>query len=190
MKKRVGSIIVVSAPSGAGKTSICNEIVRDDPNTINSISWTTRTPRDNEKNGREYFFVDPKKFNAMVNKKGFVEWAKVHENYYGTPKSFLEKTIAKGKNVLLELDVQGGTNIKKYFPNACMIFITVASQQILKQRLIDRNQDSPQSIKVRLANAKKEMKFIPSYDYLIVNDELAKSVKAVQTIIKSLQYKI
>jgi guanylate kinase len=190
MKKKSGHIIVISAPSGAGKTSICNEIIKSDKNTVSSISWTTRKPRANETDGIEYFFVLPKSFWNKVKKKGFVEWAKVHGNYYGTPKSFLSKTIQSGKNVLLELDVQGGMKIKKQFPDACLIFISIANFKILRQRLVSRAQDSAENIKMRLARAKKEMEFIKKYDFLVVNDKLDITVKAVETIIESLQYKV
>ena len=101
-----GNIIVISAPSGAGKTSICNAVVNSVKNSVYSISYTTRIARTNEKNGREYFFTDVPAFKRMINAKAFAEWAKVHENYYGTPKSFLDKNLKNGKNVLLDIDVQ------------------------------------------------------------------------------------
>ncbi|MCL2484700.1 MAG: guanylate kinase [Endomicrobia bacterium] len=192
MKKtgRQGNIIVVSAPSGAGKTSVCNAIIENDKNTIYSISYTTRKPREGERNGSEYFFADEKKFKKMIKSGEFVEWAKVHGNYYGTPKSFLNKTLKKGLNVLLDIDVQGGLKIKKQYPQACMIFIMPPDLKTLEKRLTSRNKDSKETIKIRLENAKKELKSLPKYEYLVINDTLDKAIAAAQTIIKSLDYKI
>ncbi|MCL2390399.1 MAG: guanylate kinase, partial [Endomicrobia bacterium] len=185
-----GNIIVVSAPSGAGKTSVCNAVIEGDKNTIYSISYTTRKPRDGEENGVEYFFVNETKFQKMAKEGKFAEWAKVHGNYYGTPKSFLDKTLKNGKNVILDIDVQGGINIKKHYPGACMIFITTPDLKTLEKRLVLRNKDSKETIKIRLENAKKELKSLPKYEYLVINDDLDKAIDSVKTIIKSLDYKI
>ncbi|MDR1952337.1 MAG: guanylate kinase [Elusimicrobiota bacterium] len=188
--KNKGHIIVVSAPSGAGKTTICNEIIKTDKNTIYSISYTTRKPRDGEKNGVEYFFTSSDNFLKMIKNDKFIEWAKVYDNYYGTPKFFLQRIIKSGKNILLDVDVQGAMKIRKYFPKACMIFIKVPTIKALKERLIKRGQDKPDIIKKRIANAKTELKYINKYDYIVVNDNLRQSVEAVKSIIKSLQYKV
>lgn len=189
-KMKHGNIIVVSAPSGAGKTSICNYIVENHADTVYSISYTTRQPRKGEKNGNEYFFTDEKQFKQMIKDVKFVEWAKVHGNYYGTPKSLLDKTLKSGKNVLLDIDVQGGLNIKKHYPQACMIFIMTPDLKTLKQRLVFRNQDSRETINMRMENAKKELKSLHKYEYLVINDNFDKAVQSVETIIKSLKYKI
>ena len=191
MKKQTkkGHIIVVSAPSGAGKTSICDAHIASDKNTIYSISYTTRVPRQGEKNGREYFFTTSATFKKMIKDNKFAEWALVHGNYYGTPKAFLNKTINSGKNVLLDIDVQGGLNIKKQYKNACMIFIMTKDLKTLKSRLLKRNKDSKETIEKRLKNAQKELKLLPKYDYLVINDKLQDASEAVKTIIKSLNYK-
>jgi guanylate kinase len=189
-KVKKGSIIVVSAPSGAGKTSICDAIVEKDKNTVYSISATTRQPRDGETNAIEYFFVSVPKFKSMIKGKKFAEWAQVHGNFYGTPKSFLDKTLKSGKNVLLDIDVQGGINIKKHYPDACMIFIMAPDIKTLEKRLRERNKDSDKVIKVRLANAKREIKSLSKYEYLVINENLGEAVESVSTIIKSLKYKI
>jgi guanylate kinase len=192
MKKNLkkGKIIVVSAPSGAGKTSICAAIVKKDKNTVYSISATTRQPRDGEKNGIEYLFVSDSKFKAMIKGSKFAEWAEVHGNFYGTPKSFLDKTLKSGKNVLLDIDVQGGISIKKQYPDACMIFIMAPDMKTLETRLRSRKKDSDKVIKTRLANAKKEMKSLPEYEYLIINENLDDATESVSAIIKVLKYKI
>jgi guanylate kinase len=187
---KTGNIIVISAPSGAGKSSICGAVVSLDKTAVYSISYTTRKPRQGEKNGREYFFTDDKKFKKMIRTKAFAEWAKVHDNYYGTPKSFLDKTLKSGKNVILDIDVQGGLKIKKSYPDACMIFIMTRNLRVLKERLSARNSDSKEIINIRMKNAEKELSFLNKYGYLVINDDLQEAIKSVQTIIKSLEYKI
>ena len=184
MKKK-GMIIIVSAPSGAGKTSICNSLIKSDKNIVYSISTTTRQPRKGEKNGREYFFVDNKKFKDMVKKNLFVEYAKVHNYFYGTSKKILEETLNKGKDILLDIDVQGAIKIKKQYKDALMIFITTPTLKILKERLIKRNKDSMNVINTRVKNAKKELTYLPRYDYLVLNDKLDISIENVKSIIKA-----
>ena len=181
--KNKGMIIIVSAPSGAGKTSICDALIKSDKNIVYSVSSTTRTPRKGEKDGREYFFVNDNTFKSMVKKNMFVEWAKVHDHFYGTSKKVLEQTINKGKDILLDIDVQGAVKIKKQYKDALMIFITTPTLQELKKRLIKRNKDSLEVIKRRLENAKKELTYLPKYDYLILNDKLDKSIEQVKSVI-------
>lgn len=181
--KNKGMIIIVSAPSGAGKTSICDALIKSDKNIVYSVSTTTRLPRKGEKNGREYFFVDDNTFKSMVKKNMFVEWAKVHDHFYGTSKKVLEETIKKGKDILLDIDVQGAVKIKKQYKDALMIFITTPTLKILKERLIKRNKDSMDVIKTRVANAKKELTYLPKYDYLILNDKLDESIQNVKSVI-------
>jgi len=176
-------IIIVSAPSGAGKTSICDALIKSDKNIVYSVSTTTREPRKGEKNGREYFFVNDSEFKKMVKTNMFVEWAKVHDHFYGTSKKVLEQTINKGKDILLDIDVQGAVKIKKQYKDALMIFITTPSLKILKERLIKRNKDSLEVIKRRIENAKKELTYLPKYDYLILNDKLDKSIQEVKSVI-------
>ena len=184
MKKK-GMIIIVSAPSGAGKTSICNSLIKSDKNIVYSISTTTRQPRKGEKNGKEYFFVDNKKFKDMVKKNLFVEYAKVHNYFYGTSKKMLEETLNKGKDILLDIDVQGAIKIKKQYKDALMIFITTPTLKILKERLIKRNKDLLDVINTRVKNAKKELMYLPRYDYLVLNDKLDISIENVKSIIKA-----
>lgn len=183
--KNKGMIIIVSAPSGAGKTSICDAVIKSDKNVVYSVSTTTRSPRRGEKNGREYFFVDENTFKNMVKKNMFVEWATVHNNFYGTSKKFLEQIINKGKDILLDIDVQGALKIKKQYKDAVMIFITTPTLKILKERLIKRNKDSLDVIKTRIKNAKKELTYVPKYDYLVLNDKLDVSIENVKSIIRT-----
>ncbi|MDR3256420.1 MAG: guanylate kinase [Endomicrobium sp.] len=188
--KQLGNIIIISAPSGAGKSSISNVVVSSNKNVVYSISYTTRLPRKDEKNGKNYFFVNEAEFKKMVEEKKFVEWAKVHNNYYGTSKALLEKVLKTGKNILLEIDVQGGINIKKQYPTACMIFIMTPDLKTLENRLVARNKDCRETIDIRLNNVKKELKYLKKYEYLVINKKLNDAVNAVKTIIKSLDYRI
>ncbi|AKL97552.1 guanylate kinase [Endomicrobium proavitum] len=185
-----GNIIVVSAPSGAGKTSICDATVKKCANAVYSISYTTRKPRIGETDGNEYFFTDDVSFKKMVKAGKFAEWAKVHGHYYGTPKSFLEKTLNAGKNVILDIDVQGGLKIKKHYPQACMIFVMTPDLKTLEKRLTGRNKDSKETIAIRMQNAKKELKYLSKYNYLVINDNLQDAIFSVNVIIESLKYKI
>ena len=166
--KNKGMIIIVSAPSGAGKTSICDSLIKSDKNIVYSISTTTRQPRPGEKNGKEYFFVDDKKFKDMIKSK-----------------MLLEETLNKGKDILLDIDVQGAIKIKKQYKNALMIFITTPTLKILKERLIKRNKDSIDVINTRVKNAKKELTYLPKYDYLVLNDKLDVSIENVESIIRA-----
>ncbi|MDR3244638.1 MAG: guanylate kinase [Elusimicrobiota bacterium] len=187
--KTKGNIIVLSAPSGAGKTAIYTEVLKRDKNAVLSISYTTRKPRKSEKEGVNYFFTDETAFNKMLKRNKFIEWALVHGNLYATPKRFIEKAINSGKNVILEIDVKGARKIKAYYPKACLIFITVPNLNILKKRLLLRNQDSREAITVRMQNAKEEMKSMNDYDYIVINENLKEAVKAVESIIESLKHK-
>lgn len=186
----LGSIIVISAPSGAGKTTICDAVVKSDKNILRSVSYTTRAPRCGEENAREYFFVKEAEFKRMLKEKKFIEFAKVHDNYYATSKDFLSKILRSGKTVLLEIDVQGALKIKRQYPQGCMIFIMTKNLKVLKQRLISRNKDTIETINMRLKNAKKEMQYLKIYDYFVINDDLKQAVDSVKTIVKSLKYKI
>ncbi|MDR2436520.1 MAG: guanylate kinase [Endomicrobium sp.] len=189
---KLGNIIVVSAPSGAGKSSICEAVLASNKKNITySISYTSRHKRAGEKNGKNYFFVSEEIFKEMVKEGKFVEWAKVHGNYYGTSKELLNKSLAVCKNIILEIDVQGAMNIKKQYPDrTCMIFIMTPDFKTLEKRLMARNKDRKEIIDIRMINAKKELKYLPNYDYLVINKKLVDAVESVKTIIKSLDYKI
>src|SRR4051812_22398646 len=155
MKHRRGLLIVVSAPSGAGKSTLCRLLMKRHRNLVFSVSVTTRLPRPGEKDSRDYFFVSEPAFKAMVRRKEMVEWAHVHDHMYGTPGEFLDRTLARGKDVLLDLDVQGALAVKKRFPESILIFIRTPHFADLERRLKHRSSESPAQIRRRLETARK-----------------------------------
>ena len=183
-ERRKGLKIVLSSPSGGGKTTVAQRLLKRDKNITRSISCTTRKPRVGEKNGREYFFVSPRRFKSLVSRKAFLEWARVHDHYYGTPRRWVEELLGKGKDVLFVIDVQGGKTLKSNDSKALLIFLTPPSFEVLKKRLMGRHSEGPKDLEVRLKNAKREMKEGRYYDYQVVNDRLTKAVSEVAKIIE------
>lgn len=183
--KRKGIIFVISAPSGSGKTSIANYLLKDRHlNLVKSISLTTRPCRPQEKGGYEYHFITKKDFLKRLRKKYFLEYAHVFSNLYGTPKKPVLDAINKGKDVLLSIDVQGAMQIKKqYRKRTLFIFIMPPSMDELKKRLHGRRTEGRHEITKRLKVAKKEMSYITKYDYLIINDSLKKAVDRIKAVI-------
>ncbi|OQX53021.1 MAG: guanylate kinase [Candidatus Cloacimonas sp. 4484_209] len=169
-----GVPIVVSAPSGAGKTTICKLIAEKYDNVLYSVSATTRPPRDSETDGIDYFFLSRKKFERWIREGRFVEWAKVHGHYYGTPRELFEENLRKGYNVIMDIDVQGGSDIKKMYPEGIYIFLLTKNVNVLRERLSGRKTDSPSSIKKRLENARVELGYSNRYNYIVINDKLMK----------------
>lgn len=180
--------IIISAPSGGGKTSIVNRLL-EDGKLSRVITATTRAPRKGEKNGKDYHFWSDKQFENAVEKGEMAEWAKVHVNYYGIPKSSLDKLIKRGKHPVLVIDVQGAKTVKKIYKNAVSIFITPPSFAELKKRIVARN-DGTTDIKARLESAKKELKCIKNYDYLVINDEFEQAVADCRAIIQAERLKV
>jgi guanylate kinase len=178
-----GLVIVISAPSGAGKTTLCKELIKKKPNLKFSISCTTRPPRPGEKNGVDYSFITKTTFFEMVRRKKFAEWARVHDQYYGTPKDFIEINLKRGKDVLLDIDVQGGVKILKLYPKAVRVFVMTPSFGVLEKRLRKRKKDSESVIQKRLKNARRELSYMPRYDYLIINDDLKAAVSRLENVV-------
>ena len=172
-----GSLIVISGFSGAGKGTLVKKLLSDYDRFSLSISMTTRAPREGEENGREYFFVTKEEFEANIEKDGFLEHACYVGNYYGTPRAYVEQEIAKGRDVILEIEVQGATQIKKKFPEAILLFVTPPSIAELEKRLRGRQTENEETIKKRLTQAKEETKYIPDYDFILINDELSECEK-------------
>src|SRR5258708_1199095 len=148
-KNKHGLLIVLSSPSGGGKTTIAHALLKKDKNIVRSISCTTRKPRIGEKNGKDYFFVTPSKFKSLISKRSFLEWAKVHRNFYGTPSRWVDEQLKKGKDVLFVIDVQGGKTIKRKVPGSILIFVKPPSLKVLKERLLLRRSEDAKTLKVR-----------------------------------------
>lgn len=187
MQKK-GVLTVISGFSGAGKGTIMKELVNQYPYFL-SVSATTRAPRDGEVHGREYFFHTREEFENMIQNSELIEWAEYVGNYYGTPKKAVEQQLAEGKDVLLEIEMQGGMLVKEQFPDAVLVFITPPSADILKERLIGRGTESKEEIDRRLTRAYEEVAFMKSYDYIIVNDELEEAVNRVHSVISNAHFK-
>ena len=170
-------LIIVSAPSGAGKTTLCQRLLADFTGQLRlSISCTTRRPRGQERHGKEYFFLSDAEFNERAGRNDFAEWAHVHGNRYGTSKEFLELTLAAGKSVLLDIDVQGAESLRKAYPDQCFsIFIAPPSIEVLEQRLLARKTDSVAAIFRRLGIAVQEMARSGEFDLVVVNDDLERA---------------
>ncbi len=178
-----GSIFIISAPSGTGKTTILKEIMLFAPNLAFSVSHTTREPRGREQNGIDYHFVNIKEFTRMRDKGEFLEWARVHDNFYGTSRTAVEKQLAQGLDVFLDIDIQGMKQIKKQLGAPVTIFIAPPSWEEQERRLRQRGTDSPETIALRLANGRREMAFADLYDYLLINDTVDQAVEMLRAII-------
>lgn len=187
--ERRGLLFVVSAPSGAGKTTICKQVVSDVPDLWYSISYTTRTPRPGEQDGREYRFVNEASFQQMVQRHEFAEWAHVHGNLYGTPRSTLTEKMDGGVDVLLEIDDQGAKQIKKKFSDAVFIYILPPSLEDLETRLTQRAGDAPDEIQRRLQRAREEVWSYREYYYIVKNDDLKQACKVLESIILAERHK-
>ncbi len=177
-----GKLFIVSAPSGSGKTTLCSMMMNKYPELKYSISYTTRNPRNNEENGKDYFFISKDKFLDMINKGEFLEWAEVHGNYYGTSLKLINDMLSKGIDIILDIDPQGAMQLKEKLNNAIYIFITAPSFEELEIRLKKRGTDSIKDIEKRLFNARNELNFFKNYDYLIINDESDNAFKKFESV--------
>ena len=184
-----GNLYVVAAPSGAGKSSLVKALMELDARVEHSVSHTTRSPRGQEFHGREYFFVSDAEFDAMVQANAFLEWAHVHGNRYGTSKATIEERIAKGLDVILEIDFQGAIQIKKIFSNAVLIFILPPSWDELRSRLLRRGEDSPDVVEIRLQNAAEEMAQAHEFDFVIINQLFDKALFDLKAIVHAQRLK-
>jgi guanylate kinase len=179
------NVFIISAPSGSGKSTLVNEVRSTVPGLEFSISYTTRQPRGSEQNGREYFFVTREQFEQMIRKDEFLEHANVFGNYYGTARRFLDNAKNEGKDLLLDIDVQGAEQIKRKLPDAISIFIMPPNRSELEQRLRKRSLDTEEVIQRRLITASHEIENYQKYDYILVNDRLEVSVDALKAVLLS-----
>lgn len=182
-KKRIPSLFIISGPSGAGKGTLIKKLLADVPGISVSVSMTTRFPRNSERNGVDYIFVDKKKFRKNIRENSLLEWARVHDDYYGTPSNYVKKMLAQGKDVLLELDVQGAVKVKKKTKNVVLIFIMPLSFKELERRLVKRGTESRAKIRKRLEDAKRELTCLSFYDYLIYNDTFDAAARELASVV-------
>lgn len=181
--KREGILYVISAPSGAGKTSLCKEIIDFFPALRHSVSYTTRPAREGETNGVDYHFVSAEEFDAMIARGAFIEWAEVHGNRYGTAVATLDEARRAGQDILLDIDCQGASRLKEIVPGGVFIFIMPPSLAELERRLQGRNTDAPEVIERRIANAAGEIRQAPGFDYIIVNDDFADALEKLKAVV-------
>ena len=178
-----GRLFVISGPSGAGKGSISKRILAEVPDLVYSVSMTTRPPRPDEVNGRNYYFVTREEFEKTLAEDGLLEYAQVYGEYYGTPRAMVMESLSKGMDVVLEIDIQGAMNIRRTYPKGVLIFILPPSMGELRKRITGRGSESEGSIELRLGEALKEIAYIDKYDYCVVNGDLDEAVERVKAII-------
>jgi guanylate kinase len=183
--ERKGSLVIVSGPSGAGKSALVSKALKALPRLNFSVSYTTRAPRGNEKNGVEYFFTDRSSFQQLIDRGDLLEWAEVHGNFYGTSRTFVDNLLEKGEDVILDIDVQGAHVIREDRSDAVAVFVLPPSYQVLRDRLRNRRLDDEQVIEKRLLIACNEISRYDEYDYVIVNENLDLAAKELESIILS-----
>ena len=179
-----GILVVVSGFSGAGKGTLMKELLKRYDNYALSISATTRAPREGETDGKEYFFVTKEQFEKMRDERKLVEYAQYVNNYYGTPKEYVEQKMAEVKDVILEIEIQGALKVKKRFPDALLLFVTPPSAEELRRRLVGRGTETLEVINARLARAAEEASGMEAYDYLLINDDLDRCVEEMHQLIQ------
>lgn len=182
MSKR-GVLTVISGFSGAGKGTLMKKIVEKYQYGL-SVSATTREPREGEVHGREYFFLSKAEFEQMIEKKELIEWAEYVGNYYGTPKAYVEEQLAKGKDVILEIEIQGALQVRNIFPDVTLVFVTPPTAKELRERLVSRGTEDLATIEKRMNRAIEESKFMPQYDYIVINDKLEDCVEELHQLIE------
>lgn len=183
--KRNGILIVVSGFSGAGKGTLMKQLVHSYDNYALSVSMTTREPRPGEEEGREYFFVSREKFERTISEDGLIEYASYCGNYYGTPREYVEKQLEKGRDVILEIEIQGALKVKEKFPTALLLFVMPPNMAELKKRLMGRGTESMEVINKRLKRAAEEAEGIEKYEYIVINDQLEECVPRMHTLIQA-----
>jgi len=180
-----GALFVVSSPSGGGKGTLIQRVLKELPNLSYSVSYTTRAPRNGEVEGREYFFVTPEEFEHRIAAGEFLEWAHVHGKLYGTSRHQVSREIFEGRDIILEVDVQGAASVRELVSDSVSIFILPPSVETLRQRLMARGTDSPEELDLRLKHAPEELRHYKSFDYVIINDEVEKAATQLRCIVQA-----
>lgn len=186
MMNKKGILLVVSGFSGVGKGTVVKEMLRKYDNYALSISATTRAPRDGEEDGVSYFFKTKEEFEEMIAEQRFIEYARYVDNYYGTPKAYVEKQLEEGKDVILEIELQGAFRVKEQYPEAVLVFVAPPSADELERRLIGRNTEDAGTIAKRMARADEEACFMAKYEYIVINDEVESCVDSIHNIVKTM----
>lgn len=184
-KHKIGSLFIISAPSGAGKTSLIKQLLTRLDNLVVSTSHTTRAPRDGEENGKDYFFIDEDKFKSMINNNEFLEYARVFDHYYGTSKQSIEADLKAGTNIILEIDWQGARQIKSLLRGTVSIFVLPPDYDSLRERLIGRDGDDTKTVNLRMEQATNEISHYKEYDYIVINDDFDQAVTELYSIVTS-----
>ncbi|OGS41180.1 MAG: guanylate kinase [Elusimicrobia bacterium RIFOXYD12_FULL_66_9] len=179
---RKGALLIISAPSGAGKTTICRKLLARHKNLRHSVTCTTRAPRPGEKDGKHYFFLAREEFKRRIRRGDFLEWAMVHDEYYGTPRRFVEEALSRGRVVVMTIDVQGAMAVRRKHPASILVFVLPPSLEALRARLAHRREAQDSAAK-RLANSRGELAALKHYDYAVVNEDLAKAVSQISSIL-------
>ncbi len=183
MNSKSGTLFIIAAPSGAGKTSLVKAIIEQVDNIEVSISYTTRAPRHDEKNGEAYHFIDENEFKTLIKQNRFLEHASVFDHHYGTSRDWVEKELASGKNIILEIDWQGAQQIKSQFRNSVGIFILPPDYHTLRERLLGRQNDEQETINRRMDAAREEISHYKEFDYIVINDDFEQTLTEIKTII-------
>ena len=183
--KDKGLLLVISGFSGAGKGTVVKRLLEQHNDYALSISATTRSPREGEQDGREYFFKSKEEFEKMIEASELIEYARYVDNYYGTPKAYVEEQLKEGKNVILEIEIQGALNIKRMFPDAVLLFIMPPSAKELERRLVGRGTEDEATIRARLSRASEEAQGVENYNYIVINDDVDACVETIDSIVKS-----
>ncbi|MCS7024085.1 MAG: guanylate kinase [Bryobacteraceae bacterium] len=183
--RRKSAVFIISAPSGSGKSTLVNRLLSSDPQLLFSISYTTRAPRGNERPGDSYFYISREEFEQRIARGEFLEWAEVFGNYYGTHQSVWERACREGKDLLLDIDVQGAAQLKQKIQDAVSIFVLAPSREILESRLRSRSEDSEEVILKRLAEAAVEIRNYHRYDYIVVNDDVEEAAATLLAIVRA-----
>lgn len=185
MEQRQGILLVISGFSGVGKGTVVKELIKNYPQYALSVSATTRSKREGEEDGVAYFFKTVEEFKQMIEDAAFIEYAQYVDNYYGTPKAYVQEQLKNGKDVILEIEIQGARRVKEQFPEAVLLFISAKDAETLKERLIGRGTESLEVVEKRLAVAAKEAQGMEEYDYFVINDDLQTCVEEIHAIVES-----